>query len=285
MTRILLIAFIILDHFVFSQGTLKVMSYACKQEMTSDGKEIVLTNGKADIYINDTVLFKTVHPNDTGIILFNLPYNRLYKVAFHYPGYVTMSYLFSTENIPNNAPRSLSYVNMMFMKKGDQNVDYSLLNIPVIKYKYSSELKAITHDQEYLNAMSAALRTLSKLEAKTKIESEQKNTLLKQQTEQKLAEKELSKQKIVRNISLAGVSLLLAFLFFIFNSLQKNIRQKKVISEKHSEVEEQKRVIEEKQKDIIDSITYARRIQLSLLPTEKYIDKSISKLQDKKPSS
>lgn len=39
----------------------------------------------------------------------------------------------------------------------------------------------------------------------------------------------------------------------------------------------QKRIIEVKQKEILDSIKYAQRIQRSLLPTEKYIERNISK--------
>ena len=39
---------------------------------------------------------------------------------------------------------------------------------------------------------------------------------------------------------------------------------------------EQKKVLEEKQKEILDSIHYAKRIQRSLLPTEKYIDRILS---------
>ena len=35
---------------------------------------------------------------------------------------------------------------------------------------------------------------------------------------------------------------------------------------------------EEKQKEILDSIRYAKRIQHSLLPNEKYISKSLDKL-------
>ena len=35
--------------------------------------------------------------------------------------------------------------------------------------------------------------------------------------------------------------------------------------------------LEEKNKDILDSIRYAKRIQTSLLPTEKYIDRILSK--------
>ncbi len=43
----------------------------------------------------------------------------------------------------------------------------------------------------------------------------------------------------------------------------------------------QKEIIEEKNKDITDSIRYAKRIQESLLPTEKYIEKTLSRLKKK----
>jgi len=44
---------------------------------------------------------------------------------------------------------------------------------------------------------------------------------------------------------------------------------------------EQKKIIEDKNKDILDSIRYAKHIQQALLPTEKYIDKSLKRLQKK----
>lgn len=46
-------------------------------------------------------------------------------------------------------------------------------------------------------------------------------------------------------------------------------------------ITDQKQIIEEKQKEIIDSINYAKRIQNSLLPTDKYIDKTFKRLKDK----
>jgi tetratricopeptide (TPR) repeat protein len=42
-----------------------------------------------------------------------------------------------------------------------------------------------------------------------------------------------------------------------------------------TETEKQKNIVEEKQKEILDSIHYARRIQQSLLPNKKYISKSL----------
>ena len=48
---------------------------------------------------------------------------------------------------------------------------------------------------------------------------------------------------------------------------------------KEKEAQHQKEIVEEKQKEILDSIRYAKRIQQSLLPTEKYIDKKFKELK------
>ena len=52
------------------------------------------------------------------------------------------------------------------------------------------------------------------------------------------------------------------------------------LKETLTEIENQKQKVEAKQKEIIDSIKYAKRIQVSLLPTEKYIDKTLKRLND-----
>ena len=44
-------------------------------------------------------------------------------------------------------------------------------------------------------------------------------------------------------------------------------------------IEKQKEMVEEKQKEILDSIHYAKRIQRALLPTEKYFEKNIKNLK------
>ena len=48
------------------------------------------------------------------------------------------------------------------------------------------------------------------------------------------------------------------------------------MSLQQKKITEQKELIEDRQKEIIDSIHYAKRIQDSLLPTEKYIDRHLN---------
>jgi hypothetical protein len=49
------------------------------------------------------------------------------------------------------------------------------------------------------------------------------------------------------------------------------------VKERTAEIESQKKIIEERQKDILDSIHYAKRIQKSLLPSEKFIERQMKK--------
>lgn len=53
------------------------------------------------------------------------------------------------------------------------------------------------------------------------------------------------------------------------------------VKERTTEVVKQKEIIEQKNKDITDSIRYAKRIQQALLPTYAYIEKSLKRLQGK----
>lgn len=57
----------------------------------------------------------------------------------------------------------------------------------------------------------------------------------------------------------------------------RSYRQKK---RSHEAISLQKAIIEEKNKEILDSIHYAKRIQRTLLPSEKYIEKAINGKQN-----
>lgn len=102
----------------------------------------------------------------------------------------------------------------------------------------------------------------SKKEAASKLELEKKEAV---------AAAEHKKQNIII-WSVCGILLIVvAFAVFAYRSfLQKQLA--------NIEITKQKEIIETKQKEILDSIHYAKRIQTALLPSEKYMDKSLNKL-------
>jgi hypothetical protein len=82
---------------------------------------------------------------------------------------------------------------------------------------------------------------------------------------------ENQKQKTIRNSLIAGVIFIALYALSVFISLRKNKKASKIISL-------QKEQLQEKNKEIIDSIQYAKRIQNALITSELYIEKTIKRL-------
>ena len=93
--------------------------------------------------------------------------------------------------------------------------------------------------------------------------------------EKKIMEAQLEQARTRSYALYGGLALVLLFAMIMFNRFRVTRKQKVII-------EQQKHLVEEKQKEILDSIVYAKRIQQSLMPTEKYIEKNVSKLKEGK---
>ena len=126
-------------------------------------------------------------------------------------------------------------------------------------------------------------------EMQTKYYTEQKdkeNQLL--QAKNEVSTQTIQQQKIVTYFIIGGLLIVSGLAFFIFKGLKKQRTANKIISLQKQEVErqktaveEQKQRVEEHQKEILDSIHYAKRIQTALLPNEKYIKRKINELNKK----
>ena len=108
-------------------------------------------------------------------------------------------------------------------------------------------------------------------------EFDKKEAASKAEQEKKAAIEALDKKK--QSLFLLLVSILAAAIAFIALIIMRNLRNTR---RQKDVIEQQKILVEGKQREIIDSIHYAKRIQRSLLPTEKYIDKNLNRLKDNK---
>lgn len=132
--------------------------------------------------------------------------------------------------------------------------------------------KMYTFLQDSLSADSKEKEALKK---QLEFEHDREKLMLYKEQEKKEAVelKEKQKQLILRNAFIIGFILVLMLAIVIFRSLQQNRNKNKIISQ-------QKKLVEEKNKEVIDSIKYAGRIQQSLLPTTKYIEKTLKRLNE-----
>lgn len=86
---------------------------------------------------------------------------------------------------------------------------------------------------------------------------------------------EISRSNTFRSFLLVIVASIIVFLLILYKRYRVSQAQKE-------EIYKQKLLVDEKQKEIMDSIKYARRIQNSLMPTEKYISRIFNKVKDPK---
>ncbi len=106
-----------------------------------------------------------------------------------------------------------------------------------------------------------------------KEEQASKDKLYKAEKERKDAE--IKQQRTVQRGLIIGATVLLILMTIIFRSLQENKKKNRIITEQKLEVENQKHIVEEKQKEIVDSINYAKRIQLTLLAHKEVLDDNL----------
>jgi hypothetical protein len=64
------------------------------------------------------------------------------------------------------------------------------------------------------------------------------------------------------------------------NQIEFARKEAEIEKDKNAELQKAYQIIEEKNKDITASIMYAKRIQFSLLPSEKYIEKNLKRLSE-----
>ncbi len=111
---------------------------------------------------------------------------------------------------------------------------------------------------------------------KKDIDNLQKIKILKE-NEAKQNQKNLSYQKRI-SLAFAFVGILaFGLLILAYKAYKQKLKANEIITLKINEVNLQKNLVEEKQKEIIQSIQYAKRIQESLLPNQKYIHKNLNK--------
>ncbi len=95
--------------------------------------------------------------------------------------------------------------------------------------------------------------------------------------EKKITTLQLKQEENQRYFLYGGLVLTMLFGSFMFNRFRVTKKQKNIINQQKTIVEHQKILVEEKQKEVMDSIRYAKRIQQSLLPTEKYFERILTK--------
>jgi len=141
-------------------------------------------------------------------------------------------------------------------------------------------LKALYYFKRYLSIRDTLFSEENKKQLVRKemnFDFEKKEAAAKAEQNKKdaISKEELKQKEQQRNYFIAGFGMLAILSLFILRGYRQKQKVNIVITE-------QKALVDEKQKEILDSIHYAQRIQRALLPSEKYFDKTLARLNRNK---
>lgn len=162
---------------------------------------------------------------------------------------------------------------------------YMLANIYAKKNNYTEAYKYLNMNKIYSDSLKSQDKLKDIMQKQMQFEYEKKSLAdsiqfaEKEKVTNALLEADqakLDQAKTVRYTLIFGILLVLGFLGFVFTRFKISKQQNKIISKQHHEVTEQKQIIEEKQKEIIDSINYAKRLQGAILSSEVVINKHLN---------
>lgn len=166
--------------------------------------------------------------------------------------YLSLS-IIASKKIDNKSNLSESYrlMSELFNKRNNcrKSYDYYLLY---------SNLK------ETINSTDGA-SMIENLQIKYESDKREKILALEQQAKDEKQKAKFEKERIIRYSFMAGFILILAVAFFIFKGYRDKVKSNKTISE-------QKKLVEEKNHEIADSIKYASRVQQAILPPDDFVN-------------
>jgi serine phosphatase RsbU (regulator of sigma subunit) len=150
-------------------------------------------------------------------------------------------------------------LNVAYENKGNVTEAYHYFKI------YDAYKDSVYNKEETEKSIQAELRyEFAKQEEKNKLE------LQKKEFEQKESTK---RQVIVRNFFIVGFLFLLIFAFLIFRNLKQKQKANKELEFAYKQVEDKSNLLETKNKEVTDSIKYAKRLQEAILPSADFIKK------------
>lgn len=176
-----------------------------------------------------------------------------------------------------NYTEALNYLHKAEQIAEKRKDEFELEKVYNYKYILYTETKDYKNALDYHIKLEAIKDTIEthynseEIEKKTMVADFEKNEAIKQEKQSKKDAIELEEKKKQRIIlfSVFGVLCLLAILaIVIFRNLRESKKTNKII-------EQQKHLVEEKHKEITDSINYAERIQRSFLATKELLDENL----------
>ena len=195
--------------------------------------------------------------------------------------YNTLAAIYNDQNRFRDAINHALKANQLAIENG-----YSLLELRSYEYQYTANKNLGNYKEALLNyekQIAIEKEALGEENQKATIQQESKYEYDKQRLADSLEfanqqeisdlkhEADLEKEAQQRYLLYFGLGFMVLIGGLVFRGYQRKKKDNLIIKEQKEEVEKAHEILEEKNQEILDSITYAKRIQQAILPSDKII--------------
>ncbi len=219
---------------------------------------------KALEYCNHSLDIKKELGDENGIAALHNSIGDIYFEMRNYEKAIEYS------NLSLNEGKKVKSIGIM------QNA-YQLLAISYsAQKKYDLAYKNYRLFSEYKDSMFNSEKSKQLTEIGMKYETEKKDKeLIRKDGEIKFQEASSKQKETQRNVFILGFIFVAVLTIIIFKSLKAKQKANKKLTLAYEEIEYKNKLVEEKNKNITDSINYAKRIQTALLTSETLLQKNL----------
>jgi serine phosphatase RsbU (regulator of sigma subunit) len=257
---------------------LKVLSYTMDPFVESNS-DYLISHGRADL-VREYFIKRLKDDNKKGYNFRDYKhYYSLYKVdsalknyndaLINYKFYVnSRDSSFNLQNITKQRNIEAKYENEK--EKDSIRLEQQKQSaIQELKYEYEQKSILAKSEQERLKLKQEEKIKRNEIEYVFK----QRQLIERKEQEKKdaLVKEEIERQRLLRNSFISGFVLMLSLAGTSFYSYRRKKKDNLIIAKQKAEVESKKIEVEVKNREIIDSIEYALRIQTAILPPRKIV--------------
>lgn len=236
-------------------------------------KEINSIMGCVILTINSATNYRKLSEVKKAKELIGSIENDIIKLDFNYASYLFYKEKGDIEMEMGNTKEAIANFQLALVKilpdKAIHNISENYKSLSIAYEKAGDSKKSLEYLQLHLSYKDSVFNEESNrqiVDITAKYVSEQKDAEIKLlNRENDLNKSEISRKKtIIYAIIGGGILLAIMLLFFIKSNIQKN--------KSNQLLAKQKVIIEQKQKEIVDSINYAKRIQFTLLASDNLLN-------------
>lgn len=257
-------------------------SLKCFNEALEIQKELNNTTLEATIINSIGIIYQEQNRYDAAVGYFMKALVLRNKIGDRYGANDIRNNLAIINNIQGNYSKAVGYALESFATANEmQNLELIKQSAKTLSSSFekmgkaSDALKYFKVYNAYKDSIYNKDNTEKSIQAELKYEfskrAEKEN--LKREKKELEQKEAVKRQVIIRNFLILGFALLLVVAFLIFRNLKQKQRANNKLQIAYSEIEEKSNLLEEKNKEVLDSIKYAKRLQEAILPNNEFIKK------------